>query len=85
MSKIRNFFRCLKRLDTVYQAQQLNLIHKMNIYGDEIIFMNCRSLWEDEYGYVYYCHEEYDDSDIISERKLKIKKILKSKHITYEQ
>ena len=32
------------------QAEILGLTHARNIYGDEINYLNCRSIWKDSKG-----------------------------------
>jgi hypothetical protein len=35
------------------QAKEWGLIHVRNIYGDEIIHRNCRSIWKDGNDKIY--------------------------------
>jgi hypothetical protein len=35
------------------QAKEWDLTHLKNIYGDEVNYINCRSIWKDEKGRNY--------------------------------
>jgi len=82
MKKIKYWFRSLKYLKSVKDAQELNLEFLFNVYGDTIITWNCRSVWSDEFGFLYRCQEILDDETkenlkLIKLRKNKIKQLKK--------
>lgn len=43
------------------KAKQLGLDFYRNIYGDEINYLNCRSLWKDSKGRLYKVAQLYND------------------------
>ena len=57
MKKIKYWFRSLKRIKTVKNAQDMNLEWQFNVYGDVVNMWNCRSIWCDEFGFLYKCKE----------------------------
>jgi hypothetical protein len=57
MKRILCWFRSFKTLETVKEAQDLELHFRRNIFGDEINHINCRSLWNDKYWNMYRCNE----------------------------
>ena len=68
MRRIIYWFRHLKKLETVQQAQQMGLIHYTNVHGDGINLMNCRSIWVDEFDNPYRCGELLvDGKDLVME------------------
>lgn len=81
MGKLKNFIKAFKKIKTSEETILMGLSFFRNLHGDEINHYNCRSLWVDEYNYVYKCNEYYDIKNEIRLRKLKIKKILKEKII----
>lgn len=72
MKRIKFWFRSFKAIPTVVQAQEMNLTHYTNIFGDGINHLNCRSLWYDEYGNQYKCDELLDGGrDIVMDNLIK--------------
>ena len=57
MKKIKYWLRSFLKIKTVGDAKKMELKHFTNIHGDEINRINCRSIWEDEFGYQYRCDE----------------------------
>ncbi len=54
---IKSFFSSLFfKIDTCHDAIYKDLLFIRNVYGDEINHRNCRSIWEDKYGFQYRCN-----------------------------
>ncbi len=81
MGRLKNYIKSLKTIKRTDDAITMGLSFKRNVHGDEIFFLDCRSLWIDEYGIIYKCEGYYDNRDEIKLRKIKIEKILKSKNL----
>ena len=45
------------KIITLKQCYDFNLIFESNIYGDEINYLNCRSVWVGSKGRLYRCEE----------------------------
>ena len=50
---IQNWFLRNFKVITLEKALELKLKHECNIYGDQINFLNCRSIWSDEKDRTY--------------------------------
>ena len=57
MKKIKFWFRSFKHIKTIKNAQEIGLEWQFNVYGDNINLWNCRSVWCDEFGFLYRCQE----------------------------
>jgi hypothetical protein len=53
-----------KRVSTVADARDLNLIWINNVHGDFIHLAGCRSLWEDDYFNMYKCDQILKNADL---------------------
>lgn len=60
MKRIKYWFRSLKHVKTVKDAQKMKLKFQFNMYGDPINIYNCRSVWSDEYDNLYRCQELFN-------------------------
>ena len=47
----------MRKVATVERAQKMGLTWIVNIYGDRINELDCRSLWVDKYNNPYRCDE----------------------------
>lgn len=45
------------KIITLKQCYDFNLVFETNFYGDEINYLNCRSVWADSKGRLYRCEE----------------------------
>jgi hypothetical protein len=50
----------MRKVKTVKQAEEMGLRWEVNIYGDRINAVDCRSIWVDEYNNPYRCEELYE-------------------------
>jgi len=55
IKRISYWFRSWKLIESVERAEKMGLKFHKNVYGDEINYVNCRSIWYDEYRNVYRC------------------------------
>jgi hypothetical protein len=46
------WYRWFKRL-SIKEAQRIGLVFHRNVYGDEINYSGCRSIWKDRAGRFY--------------------------------
>jgi hypothetical protein len=51
------FYYRFKIIKTIKEAKKRNLTHYKNVYGDSINKYNCRSVWYDEFGFIYRCEQ----------------------------
>lgn len=48
------------KIITLQQCYDFNLYFDSNIYGDEINYLNCRSVWADDKQRLYRCEELFE-------------------------
>ena len=51
------FYHRFTVIDSCIEAESRGLKFHNNVYGDVINHFNCRSLYNDEYGFMYRCSE----------------------------
>ena len=64
IDRIKCRWRSRKKLSTVYEARDLNLVWINNVHGDFIHVAGCRSLWEDDYFNIYKCDQILKNVDM---------------------
>ena len=64
ISKIKNWWVSHYRIITMKKAKDMKLEFVTNVYGDQIKFLNCRSIWVDNKGNPYRCKDLYPEDNI---------------------
>jgi len=65
LKKIKYKMRSFRKVPTVAKAEEMGLRWVVNIHGDNINRLNCRSLWVDEYDHVYACSELHVNKKVL--------------------
>jgi len=60
IKKIKLWYYRYFKIITLKQCYDFNLYFDSNIYGDEINYLNCRSVWEDSKGRLYRCEKLFE-------------------------
>ena len=58
------FYHRFIKIKTCQEAYDNGLTWYRNVHGDEINYLNCRSMWADELGFMYRCRELYEEHKI---------------------
>jgi hypothetical protein len=61
IKKLTYRWRSMRKVKTAKKAEDMGLTWVVNIYGDRINHLDCRSIWVDEYDNAYRCDQLYTE------------------------